>query len=423
MTSHQVLGESPNDTIMTNEIAPLPRISVQAFCITSNLVETLEEAARDRRMSRVQTRIQTGGIAAAIAAFRSAPTPNLILVEFRSDEVAELPFSLDQLAQHCDVETRVVLIGPINDVQLYREAVRRGVSDYLVFPLTALDIIGALAQLYHPKIGQKLGRCVAFIPAKGGSGSSTLAHNTSWMAGANFAMPVILVDTDLAFGTAALNVNQDPANGLADVLFAKERPDSNMIERSLCQISELVSLLASASSLERSLEISPSSLDDTLDSLRTMASLIVFDLPHQWTSWVQRVIAECDDLVIVAEPDLASLRNAKQIAEQAIKMRAHDRKPALVLNKVGIPKRPEIPSDEFLKALDIAPQFTIPFDAQLFGIAANNGQMLQEAGASANLEKTLFDLTRFVAGRSYSAPQNNKNGISGILNRLVAFRR
>lgn len=407
----------------TIEIAPLPRISIQAFCLTQSLTDMLDEAANDRRMARVQTRIQTGGISAAIEAFRIAPTPNLIVIEFRADEVDELPFALDQLAQNCDVETRVILVGPVNDVQLYRESVRRGVSDYLVFPLSSIDLIAAFSDLFRIKMAPMLGRCVAFMPAKGGSGSSTLSHNASWMAGAKLSLPVILVDTDLPFGTAALNVNQDPINGLADVLFAQERPDPNMIERSLCKISDMVSLLAAASNLERALDITPSALDDAIDALRTMAPLVIFDLPHQWSGWVQRVVAECDDIIIVAEPDLASLKNAKQIIEQAMKVRTHDRKPALVLNKVGIPKRPEIPAQEFFKALDVEEQFLIPFDANIFGTAANNGQMLMEAGASASLEKTLLELARFVAKRPTAMIQKKKPGLSDILNRFVAFRR
>lgn len=405
------------------EIAPLPRISIQAFCLSQGLMSALEEASRDRRMARVQTRIQSGGIEAAIEAFRVAPTPNLIVVEFKSDQVDEIPFALDELAQHCDIDTRVILVGPVNDVHLYREAVRRGVSDYLVLPLNPIDLIGAFSDLFHLKMTQKLGRCAAFIPAKGGCGSSTLAHNVSWMTGAHLSMPVILVDADLPFGTAALNVNQDPINGLADVLFAQERPDANMVERSLCKISDMVSLLAAAPNLERALDIAPSALDDTVDTLRTMAPLIIFDLPHQWSGWVQRIIAECDDLIIVAEPDLASLKNAKQIVEQSMKMRSHDRKPALVLNKVGMPKRPEIPAQEFMKALDVEPQYILPFDAQIFGTAANNGQMLIEAGAPAALEKTLHDLTRFVAKRSQGDPQKKNVGLSNILSRFVAFRK
>lgn len=405
------------------EIAPLPRIAMQAFCITPGLTDTVEAATRDRRMTRAQIRIQMGGIAAAIEAFRDAPTPNLILVEFRADDVEMLPFALDELAGHCDPETRVVVVGPVNDVQLYREAIRRGVSDYLVLPLEPIQLIAALSELYRPKTGQKLGRCVAFMPARGGCGSSTLAHNVSWIAGARLSTPVILVDTDLPFGTAALNVNQDPFNGLVDVLFAQEKPDANMIDRSLCKVSDSLSLLAASSSIERSLDIPVAALDDVLDVLRSMAPLTVLDLPHQWSGWVQRVIAACDDLIIIAEPELASLRNTKQIVEQAARMRSHDRKPALVLNKVNLPKRPEIPVEEFFKPFSAGLEFTIPFDAQTFGTAANNGQMLFETGAPAALEKTLMELTRFAAGRAGPALDRPKKPLAGMLTRLVAFRR
>lgn len=405
------------------EIAPLPRIAIQAFCLTAGLTGTIEAAGADRRMARVQMRVQMGGIAAAIEAFRAAPTPNLILVEFRADEVDMLPFALDELAGHCDPETRVVVIGPVNDVQLYREAIRRGVSDYLVLPLEPMNLIGALSELYRPKAGQRLGRCVAFMPAKGGCGSSTIVHNASWIAGARLSVPVILVDADLPFGTAALNVNQDPFNGLADILFAQEKPDANMIDRTLCKVSDTLSLLAASSNIERSFDIPPAALDDVMDALRGMAPLTVLDLPHQWSGWVQRVIAACDDLVIVAEPDLGSLRNAKQIAEQAARMRSHDRKPAILLNKVNMPKRPEIPAAEFLKPFAAGPEFILPFDAQTFGTAANNGQMLLETGAPAALEKTLVDISRFVTGRSAQGAEKGKKPFADILTRLVSFRR
>jgi pilus assembly protein CpaE len=410
-------------TAEKTDVAPLPRISMQAFCLSEALMQTLEAVATDRRMARVKIRIQTGGVAAAIEAFRDAPTPNLIIVEFRIDEVEELPFALDQLAHNCDAETRVVLVGPVNDVQLYREAVRRGVSDYLVLPLAPLQVIAALAELYHAKAGHPLGRCVAFVPAKGGSGSSTIAHNVSWVAGASLSIPVILVDTDVAFGTAALNFNQDPYNGLADVLFAQERPDTNMIDRTLCKVSDMLSLLAAANNLERSLDIAPTAIDDAMDALRAMAPLIVMDLPHQWSSWVQRVISGCDDLVIVAEPDLASLRNTKLLLEQAGRIRSHDRKPAILLNKIGMPKRPEIPEAEFLKAFSGSTHFSINFDAQLFGTAANNGQMLREVGAPSALDKTLLDLAGFLAGRTHAATDKSRNALSSILTRFVTFRR
>ena len=400
----------------------LPRIAVQAFCLTPILSEIIETAKQDRRLARVQLRIQMGGVNAAIEAFRSSPSPNLIVVEFRADEVESLPYALDQLSEHCDPVTKVIVIGPINDVPLYREVIRRGVSDYLVLPLTAADFIAALSDLYRPKSGQSLGRCVAFIPTKGGCGSSTLAQNVSWMAGTALSVPVVLIDADLAFGTAALNVNQDPFHGLVDILTNQDKPDANMIDRSLCKVSDYLSLLASAPTLDRAVDIHDTSIDDLMDTMRSIAPLTIFDVPHQWTPWVRRLITLCDDVILVAEPDLASLRNTKQILENTMRLRSNDRPPAIFLNRLSLPKRPEIPAEEFLKPFQPTQTFSMAFDAQLFGTAANNGQMLVEAGASKIVQNTLLDVARYVTARSSPVAERTKSPITNILTRLTGRR-
>src|ERR1700687_3122619 len=102
-----------------DHIAPAPRVSVQ----TAGAVQS---AGEDRRLGKAHLKIQMGGMAAAIEAYRKAPTPNVIILETegRTDIIA----GLDQLATVCDSGTRVVVIGRVNDVGLYRELVRRGVS-------------------------------------------------------------------------------------------------------------------------------------------------------------------------------------------------------------------------------------------------------------------------------------------------------
>src|SRR5208282_5360450 len=109
-------------------IAPAPRVSVQAFCETVETAAAIQAAGEDRRMAKVHLRIQMGGLAAAVESFQSAPTPNVIVLESESHGT-EILDGLDRLAEYCDAGTRVVVIGTMNDVTLYRELVRRGVSD------------------------------------------------------------------------------------------------------------------------------------------------------------------------------------------------------------------------------------------------------------------------------------------------------
>ncbi|MEP1879580.1 MAG: CtpF protein, partial [Roseibium sp.] len=63
------------------DIRPIPRISVQGFCLSDNTSRTIEIAAEDRRMAKAHVKVHMGGIPAAVEFYAQAPTPNLIIVE------------------------------------------------------------------------------------------------------------------------------------------------------------------------------------------------------------------------------------------------------------------------------------------------------------------------------------------------------
>src|SRR5579871_3804925 len=130
---------APADIVGRDEqIAPAPRVSVQAFCETVEVAAAIQAAGEDRRMAKAHLRIQMGGLTAAIEAYQSSPTPNVIILESENGN-EELLEGLDQLAQYCDAGTRVVVVGHINDVRLYRELVKRGISDYMMSPVDTLQ--------------------------------------------------------------------------------------------------------------------------------------------------------------------------------------------------------------------------------------------------------------------------------------------
>src|SRR5205814_7204848 len=125
-----------------DHIGPAPRVSVQAFCERVETAAAVQSAGEDRRLGKAHLKIQMGGMAAAIEAYRTAPTPNVIILE--TEGRGDILTGLDQLATVCDAGTRVIVIGRINDVMLYRELVRRGVSDYVIAPVNALDVVRSI---------------------------------------------------------------------------------------------------------------------------------------------------------------------------------------------------------------------------------------------------------------------------------------
>ena len=397
----------------TGAMRPIPRISIQVFCESSDTGEVFQRAAEDRRLAKAHLTVQMGGIAGAVEYFRESPTPNLIIVE-SAEEGERLFAALAQLAPVCDPSTKVVVIGQTNDITTYRELIRQGISEYLVAPLTPIQVLETISSLYVNRDAPPVGRSLAFIGAKGGVGASVLAHNVAWCIGERLKEDTVVVDLDLAFGTAGLDFNQDPTQGVADALTAPERVDEVLLERLLVRCTDHLSVFTSPGTLDREFDLDPSAFESVLEVVRRAVPSVVIDLPHVWSAWSRSVLLDADEIVIVAGPDLASLRNAKNLVERIKVARPNDNPPRLVLNMVGMPKRPEIPPKDFADAIGLEPSAVINFEPNLFGTASNNGQMLPEVDKNAAAVKAVEDLAALITGRS--APAEKKGS---FLDRLM----
>jgi pilus assembly protein CpaE len=398
------------------DVRPVPRISIQAFCESPDLAAVIEAASADRRMARAHLKVHTGGMAAATEFYQAAATPNLIVVESKLPR-DRLDAELDRLSQVCDAGTKVVIIGHVNDVNLYRSLIHRGVSEYLFYPVDLMRFIRTVADLYVERATQPIGRSVAFIGAKGGVGSSMVAHNVAWAIARRFENDVIVADFDFAFGTAGLDFNQDPTQGIAEAINAPDRVDDVFLDRLLARCSEHLNLLAAPATLDRTYDFDEGTFDQIIEVAQTGVPVVAMDLPHVWTSWMKKTLLAADEIVLTAEPDLANLRNAKNMVDLLRQARKHDSPPRLVINKIGMVKRPEIKIEDFSAALNLTPTVVIPFEAHLFGTAANNGQMVAETDPKSPIAESFNLIAQLVTGRG-EVKKQKRNSLGPMLAKL-----
>jgi pilus assembly protein CpaE len=391
---------------------PIPRIAIAAFCERPETGALIHNAADDRRLARAHVDVELGGLPAAIERFHDATTPNLLIVEsgMRGRGLFE---QLEELAAVCDADTKVVVIGASNDISLYRGLMKRGVSEYLVPPMTPLHLIRTISDLFLDPEQPFAGKTVAFIGAKGGVGSSTIAHNASWALTEGLQSDAVLVDMDLSFGTAGLDFNQDPAQTLGDALAEPDRLDEALLDRLLVRCTDRLSLFSAPATLERDWEFSPVAYEMVLEKVRRQAPNIILDLPHFWMPWVKQTLLSADEVVLTVTPDLASLRNAKNLFDLVTGARPNDDPPKVVINMAGIPKRPEIPIKDFADALGAPPVLVLPFEPMLFGKASNNGQMITEVDPKSKAAEGFAHLASMITGR-VAAP-NKKRSLFGNL--------
>lgn len=413
---------TPNHEASSSDLRPIPRISIQAFYETPSVQQSVDDFAADRRISRAHVKSHMGGIRAAIDFYQSAPTPNVVIVE--SDLNGEaLIEELNFLANVCDADTRVIVIGKRNDVELYRRLIKFGVSEYMVAPLSTSDLMRTIGDMFTAPDAEPLGRTIAFIGAKGGCGSSTIAQNIAWSVSELFQSDVIIGDFDFAGGTVGLNFNQDPAQSIVDALISSEKLDETYLDRILAKCTDRLNLLTAPAVLDRTYEFSKDDIDSLVEVAQRSVPYFVMDLPCVWSDWTAATLTSADEVVITTTPDLAGLRNAKNLFDTLSQKRTSDPKPHVILNQVGRSKETEIKVAAFEDALETKVALSIAFEPSVFGTAMNNGQMIGESNARSPIVSQFKSLAANLTGRAESATKERKGMKMPFLDKFLSKKQ
>lgn len=401
------------------EPPPVPPISVHVSWDRSEFAAHAAALAADRRMARAEVTSARGGLDAAIARFASHPSPDLLVLD-TTLRVDDLRDGLNRLADVLERTTKVIIIGTVNDVTLLRDLAARGISEYILAPAGHEHIVHTACTLFA---GIDKSRVIAVTGARGGVGASTIAQNLAWCIAERQAAATTLLDLDLAFGASTFNFNHAPPHSIADVMIAPESFDAAFLDRAIIRHTPRLHLLTAPATLERSAEFDADTVRSLISRVRRTSSYVVLDLPHAWSGAMKQTLAAADDVVIVASPDLASLRNAKNIYDQLLAARPAA-EPMIVLSMTGAPKRPEILLKDFTEALGATPLVSFAFDPGLFGMAAIKAQMIGEAEPQSKAALAFEALAEALTGRkpiASKAPPKRKRVPAGA--RLVSSGR
>ncbi len=188
-------------------------------------------------------------------------------------------------------------------------------------PLAPRRLFETVAEICEDPDAAPMGRMAAFMSSRGGAGSSTLAHNVGWFLGQEYEEEVVIVDLDIAFGTAGLAFNLETPQGIHTALAELDRLDDVLLERFLAEYDEYVRLLVSPAALDGEDGLYMEALDPLLELVRRRASFVIIDLPHRWAPWTQQLLLDADDVVVVSSLDLAGLRDSRHLTSRLKELR------------------------------------------------------------------------------------------------------
>ncbi len=373
------------------------RFSIEAFPQTKETEAALAALTSEREFSKAKLAMHFGGMPRAAKHYVDNPSPQFIIVE-ENGTSEDINRGLESLAEVVEPGRKVIVIGTVNDVQAYRRLINQGVSEYLVGPVTTADIAAAITSCVKDASAAPKGRVISFVGSRGGVGSSTIAANLAWTLADISGEDVIGIDLDFHFGTMALGLNLDPRQPLIEALAEAERIDPVLVERFMTEHGPHFSVLSTTGSLKETTEPSVEAVDRLIDICRSMAQFVVIDLPRQWSAWASNVLLQSDEVVVVGNPDLANLRDAKLLFDW-LKSRRGGAPNRFVLNKSDIAKRNQLSAKDFQDTLGVPTSFSIGFDPTLFAQLANNGQMVGEGAKAHKLNEQLRQFAQILGGR------------------------
>jgi len=317
--------------------------------------------------------IRRGTILHAIRHLSNEPTPRALVVD-----IAGVPnplTELDNLSTVCSPDVRVLVVGDLNEIGLYRHLVRNiGIAEYVHKPLTR----DRVARLFVPHIigvapdpnASHGGNVIAVCGARGGVGTTTIAVNLALQLADSTRGHVALLDLHLKQGTTALMLGVMPVNGLRIALEQPERADALFLDRVSVEISPRLRVIAADESLDGTPAPTTDGVRSVLELLRRRFNYIVIDLPTPGTLAEMQPLRGGRHLVVVMTPDLASIRDADRLTQLAANLGTSHT--TTVLNRLGMLGGLKLPLIE--QGLNAKPTILIPELAKQLGRAANLGK-------------------------------------------------
>ena len=380
---------------------------VDAFLLSDENVARATDGLKDRTLNNMLGNVTMGGMASAVDYYNERPTPEILMIELAGN-ADEIMAGLDDLAEIVDPGTRVIVVGSVNDVSLYRSLLKIGISDYLASPLSTRQVVDSIYTLTADPTARPRGRVIAVTGVHGGAGGSSVAQNLAYAISSEYDSDVAILDFDLQLGTAALNLNVEARNGMHDCLSQTDRLDDQLLDRYVQKFDDHLMVLGTSGSLSLPAEVEVDAMDKLIDIMSQRAPFVVLDLPSRWNDWVSHALIMADETVIVATPDLVSMRDVQSWLRHLNEKRGEERSARIVLNKVGRARKTELSERDFEGATDGPVFASVPHDPAVFDTASNNGQPLGQVNAKSKPAVAFVELGRKLSGRQVAARKKKK---------------
>ncbi len=213
--------------------------------------------------------------------------------------------------------TSVIVLSPERSPEYLLQVMRSGVREIVPTPLVDGELRAAYARqierLAARRGGARKARVLAFLPAKGGSGSTFLSTNLAYVL-ASRGQRVALIDLNLHFGDAALFLTEArPATTIADLARDLSRLDPTFLESSMMQVAPNLHVLAAPDTPEGAMDVTPASVERILAAARERFDFVLLDMGRLLDGAAVRALDQADALYLTVQLTLPFIHDARRL--------------------------------------------------------------------------------------------------------------
>ncbi len=337
--------------------------------------------------------VMSGDVHAAIEELAHNTSPRLLIVDISG--IADPIDALRHLADVCDPNTGVLVIGDRNDISLYRQLKDAGIVEYFFKPLVAQLVTrasnGVLTGNQENK-GSGTGRLTCLLGVRGGVGATTIAVHAAWNLAEGRRRRTLLLDLDLLGGDASLLLDATPTHALREALEHPERVDEVYLDRAVARVTERLTLLTSLESLGEPVTPDEASVLSLMEKVQRRYRYVFVDLPGASAPWLSQVLSLPSTVILVSDGTLSSARDLNRWREK-LGPNSPERTTLHILNRSGA--EGSLPQSEFVRAVGQPPDIVVPFDKD---VARSASLGLRGIEKSSTIRNALAPLFQHLAG-------------------------
>ena len=393
----------------------LPPAIVDLFLKDRPTIEAASSLAEDWRFARVAVRVHEGDVADAVKLYSQGKSADIVFIETDTTDDTFIA-KLGELSGHCEETTSAIVIGPVNDVNLYRSLTAMGVSDYLVRPVP-LDTLGdVIAQNLIEKLGTAGSRLIAVTGSKGGTGASSLSQAMALAASDILLQKTLLIDAAGGWSSLGVGMGFEPVASTAEAIKAAAARDQDSLRRMLYQAGERLSVLATG--MESMLDTAPqiSQFEEVLNMTMANYPLVIADLSAAPVAVRKMILTRAHEIVVVSTPTLSSLRSARTLMGEIRKLHGGQASNIdLIINMAGLAPGKEVARNDIKTALDMEPHTIIPFDPKLFIGVENEGRKMTSEKSGQEILQKILPLLQKMTKKEAPAPEQGGDSLLGSI--------